>query len=236
MRRQFSMHSPKVRKSISSRRKKLYLYRIRPELQQDQKLKLKDKREISCLELKEITMNLLKIGFQIENINKAYLKYRFLSIDHEVNIILFDIEANIYNHDFVPKNNKGSCEICNDTKDKHVLNIESYNETILDNQSLNKEFSTINKILIDNTVFYNKNIEFASRFHADQSKQIIISTFLLEKLQKQFSEIINFSNFCVICLNTELKIENSYKLTCTHIFCRQCLKKYLTIKIFQSNV
>ena len=127
------------------------------------------------------------------------------------------------------------CVLCNDEKKNHH-SIESLNEVSMNIES--KENLTVIGLLGKSDLGFSKcRIEFQNDAISNNSQnkktEIKINEVLIDKLAKSLDEK---DNLCLICFANELKEDNSYKLSCGHTFCKECLNHYLVDKITASQV
>jgi hypothetical protein len=214
--------------------KNFHLFRLQQTNKEEINLKLKEKKEIKCINTKEIILTLLSMGLQLENICKAYRKYHFCSLEQAVDLLIFDIEKGVYNHDFVPVNNGTNCEICSDDRKKHDLNKDFSSET--EENHLKIDFSFLDK-LTNYSFHFRKNNEISFRGRSiDGSNKVKISSELIDLITSEFDKGKDITSLCSICYNEEITKDTSYSLTCGHEFCRKCIRNYLAILIKESKV
>ena len=198
--------------------------------------------------LGDITRQLLQLGYSPECINLCMIKYKYHSLEQILNVLEKNEDTGKYNHQFFSvkqyniMNKRASsfqddniCVLCNDEKKNHH-SIESLNEVSMNIES--KENLTVIELLNKSDLGFSKcRIEFQNDAISNNSQnkktEIKINEVLIDKLAKSLDEK---DNLCLICFANELKEDNSYKLSCGHTFCKECLNHYLTDKITSSQV
>lgn len=219
---------------LKERDKKFDVFKLQETNKEETHLKLKEKKEINCINTKEIILTLLSMGFHLESICQANRKYHFTSLEQAVDILLFDTDKGVYNHEFVPSKEGMSCEICSDEKKKHFFNKESLNET--EENNLKIDFSYIDHYS-NYTFHFRKNNEISFREKStDSSIKIKISSELIDRITSEFEKGMDNNCLCCICYSEEITKDNSYSLDCGHVFCKKCVRNYLAILIKESKV
>jgi hypothetical protein len=143
-----------------------------------------------------------------------------------------DQDTNKYNHFFyLPKeykntsniNTKNLCYICKDVFEKHENYLENLQEITGTQES---HFKLLNEMEDSN-----ENDEVLIKIKNKNIQSKLDKAYIL-KLEKEFEK----ENLCFICYANEITPQSSISLECKHLFCKDCVKKYLESKINDANI
>lgn len=184
----------------------------------------------------DLISKLLKMGYELDCLNRAYTKYKFRSIEEALLILNKDEEKDKFTHPYLEIKNKKNCGICNNPRDTHLDNITS--EHKLDNSGIPLQCTTFLNNSNNNHLMteYQSNHPLKPIVTPPISEKPIIKKLTNKKIQ-ELEEDYKGKNLCLICFVSELYSENIFrKNTCGHRVCMTCMKTYLELKINESNV
>jgi hypothetical protein len=221
----------KVKEINENNRMNKYLYQEGLDSRKRTTLKL-DENDSSFKDI-DIISKLLKMGYELDCLNRAYSKYKFKTIEQALLILNKDEEKDKFTHTFLDVKGKKNCGICNNPKDSHL-------------DYCNPEYQIDNSgIPLQCTTFMNNTNHLVTEYQSNQPlkslkiaapEKPIIKKLTIQKIRELEGDF-NGKNLCLICFESELFPENIFRRnSCGHSVCMKCMKTYLGLRINESNI
>ena len=163
---------------------------------------------------------LLELGFNLEQIMTGYKIYKFSSEEEALNVMTRDNESGKINHRFIKNkddDDDAGCLICGNLNEEHIDLLLEKESGIKKKKS--KKLKNDEKLLImENTI---KTVPAIKEVKFDQ----------------ETLDFFENTELCRICFTRNIdEKEEKMKFACGDRFCKECVIKYLKMKIVTGNV
>mmetsp|Transcript_6789 Transcript_6789/g.7042 ORF Transcript_6789/g.7042 Transcript_6789/m.7042 type:complete len:579 (+) Transcript_6789:13-1749(+) len=198
----------------------------------------------NMLPISEIT-RLIEIGFNLDQVAFTVKTFNCSSVEEALLIMTKDSSSGLYNHAYFQDQQYNRCMICFDSRQDLHLSVSSDaiqldmdvsnndNIKIFDEQGNNPNTLNVNSennhgLLNNKLNFNNKNSQEGK--NQERPKNQIKAQDICDKYNFNFDD----PELCEICWATRANEVSSRQ--CHHVFCEECVRRYLTKKIENGQV